>query len=44
MSSFEAGGVLSSENTPKGQTAPTNVYFLNINKQVGKMVIMSDLE
>ncbi len=35
------GGVYSQENTPEG---PTKVHFFHINKYLGEMVIMNDLE
>ncbi len=38
------GDILFHANTTEGCTETTKVHFFHINKQVGEMVIMNDLE
>ncbi len=44
MSCLESGGVFLMKVLQKGAQGPTKVHFLQINKKVGKIVIMNDLE
>ncbi len=40
----QSRGVSSRKKTPEGQTESHKVHFFHINKSVGEMVIMNDLE
>ncbi len=44
MLEWQFGGVLSPEHTPAGHTETHKRSFSHINKYVGEMVIMDDLE